>query len=100
MAAIILLVLGGFCISCVILLVLLKYIGIITALAFMAIFYFISYTSALLAGVCWFAGVWFFGQDNILLVSAFVLLIFLFIFLTLSRYVWNRFKTVRFIKNY
>lgn len=100
MIALVLLVLGGFCVSCILLLVMLKYVGIITALAFTALFYFVSYTSALLSGVFWFAAVWYFGESYVLLVTAGTMLVFLGIMLYLSRYLYNKFKSFRFIKNY
>ena len=77
----------------------LKYLGIFTALVFVAAFYFIGWTSAIFAGAFWFFGLWLLGEEHIYLISAVSLLLFLFVFITLLRHSYAKVSKAKTILN-
>ena len=77
----------------------LKYLGIFTAIIFVAVFYFIGYASAIFAGAFWFFGLWLLGEEHIYLTSAVSLLLFLLVFITLLRYSYARVSKAKTILN-
>ena len=80
----------AFVLGIIVFFMVLKYLGIFTALVFVAAFYFIGYTSAIFAGAFWFFGLWLLGEEHIYLTSALSLLLFLFVFITLLRHSYTR----------
>ena len=77
----------------------LKYLGIFTAIIFVAVFYFIGYTSAIFAGAFWFFGLWLLGEDHIYLTTAFSLIAFIVIFTMGCRYSYAKVSKAKTILN-
>ena len=77
----------------------LKYLGIFTAIIFVAVFYFLGYASAIFSGAFWFFGLWLLGEEHIYLTSAVSLLLFLLVFITLLRYSYARVSKAKTILN-
>lgn len=73
----------------------LGYTTLFIALLAAGAFYIVGYGSMILAIAFWLAGMFFFGQENILLVSAITLIIFLIIFLSLCNLTFR--KIVRYV---
>ena len=77
----------------------LKYLGIFTALIFVAVFYFLGYASAIFAGAFWFFGLWLLGEEHIYLTSAISLLLFLLVFITLLKHSYTKVSKAKTILN-
>ena len=77
----------------------LKYLGIFTAIIFVAVFYFLGYASAIFAGAFWFFGLWLLGEEHIYLTSAVSLLLFLLVFITLLKHSHARVSKAKTILN-
>lgn len=77
----------------------LKYLGIFTAIIFVAVFYFIGYASAIFAGAFWFFGLWLFGESHIYLTTAVSMLLFLLVFITLVKHSYARVSKTKSILN-
>ena len=89
----------AFTLGIVVFLMVLKYLGIFTAVVFVAVFYFVGYASAIFAGAFWFFGLWLLGEEHIYLTSAVSLLLFLFVFITLLRHSFARVSKAKTILN-
>ena len=70
---------AAFVLGIVVFFIVLKYLGIFTAIVFVAVFYFVGYASAIFAGAFWFFGLWLLGEEHIYLTTAISLLLFLLI---------------------
>ena len=79
--------------------IVLKYLGIFTAVVFVAMFYFIGYASAIFAGAFWFFGLWLFGESYIYLISAVSMLLFLLVFISLIKHSYARVSKAKTILN-
>ena len=90
---------AAFVLGIVVFFIVLKYLGIFTAIIFVAAFYFIGYTSAIFAGAFWFFGLWLLGEEGIYLISAMSLLLFLFVFISLLRHSYARVSKAKTILN-
>ena len=89
----------AFTLGIVVFFMVLKYLGIFTAVVFVAVFYFVGYASAIFAGAFWFFGLWLLGEEHIYLTSAVSLLLFLFVFITLLRHSFARVSKAKTILN-
>lgn len=90
---------AAFVLGIMVLFMVLKYLGIFTAVVFVAVFYFIGYASAIFAGAFWFFGLWLLGEEYIYLTSALSLLLFLFVFITLLKHSYARVSKAKTILN-
>jgi hypothetical protein len=91
---------AAFVLGIVVFFMVLKYLGIFTAVVFVAVFYFIGYASAIFAGAFWFFGLWLFGEDYIYLTTAISLLLFLLVFIALVKYSHARVSKAKTILNH
>ena len=77
----------------------LKYLGIFTAIVFVAVFYLTGYASAIFAGAFWFFGLWLFGEEHIYLTTAISMLLFLLVFMSLVKHSYARVSKAKTILN-
>ena len=77
----------------------LRYLGIFTAIVFVAVFYLTGYASAIFAGAFWFFGLWLFGEEHIYLTTAISMLLFLLVFISLVKHSYARVSKAKTILN-
>ena len=60
---------------------LIVYSGLITGLILVGVFYILMYGAGLVAIATWFAGIYFFGQESISIVTSGSIIVFLMVFI-------------------
>ena len=91
---------AAFALGIVVFFIVLKYLGIFTAIVFVAVFYFVGYASAIFAGAFWFFGLWLLGEEHIYLTTAISLLLFLLVFIAMIKHSYVRVSKAKTILNH